>query len=192
MGKIVNLTGKRFGKLLVIDLAGGSRNGSKLWNCQCDCGNTKLVTTRHLNRNPKTNSVVRSCGCLNNNQKVGKDNPWFQGYGQISRGYFTRHITKSAKKRSITGNEIEVNIDEKYLDKLFKKQNGKCIYTGIDITLPKKWNDKHYTASVDRIDSSKGYIKGNVQFVHRHINIMKNMYSHKYFIKMCKLVSDNH
>jgi len=45
------------------------------------------------------------------------------------------------------------------------------------------------TASVDRIDSNKGYIKGNVQFVHKDINLMKNVLNIEYFIEMCKKIA---
>jgi hypothetical protein len=44
------------------------------------------------------------------------------------------------------------------------------------------------TASVDRIDSSKGYIKGNVQWVHKTINKMKWGYSQGEFIEFCEAV----
>jgi hypothetical protein len=47
------------------------------------------------------------------------------------------------------------------------------------------------TASLDRIDSSKGYEEGNIQWVHKHINFMKRTYSQEYFIDMCKKVADN-
>lgn len=41
---------------------------------------------------------------------------------------------------------------------------------------------------LDRIDSSKGYIEGNVQWVHKDVNMMKQNYSQKYFIEMCKKI----
>ena len=189
--KKVDLTGKRFGKLTVISIAGGSRNGSKLWECLCDCGNKKLVTTRHLNRNGVKNSVVRSCGCLNTNTMIGNKNPHYKGYGVISGSYINRHIKKSAKRRSVNGKTIEVSIDAKYLNELWDKQKGRCAYTKEKLTLPIKWDDKDYTASVDRIDSLKGYIPGNVQFVLRSINIMKNQFTHAYFINMCEKVFIN-
>jgi len=47
------------------------------------------------------------------------------------------------------------------------------------------------TASLDRIDSSKGYVKGNLQWVHKDINMMKNHYNQKYFIEICKKVATN-
>ena len=43
--------------------------------------------------------------------------------------------------------------------------------------------------SVDRIDSSKGYIEGNVQWVYKPINSMKNDMSHDDFIELCSIIS---
>jgi hypothetical protein len=43
----------------------------------------------------------------------------------------------------------------------------------------------------DRIDSSKGYVVGNIQWVHKHINKMKNKYPQDHFIEMCRLVAEN-
>lgn len=171
-------------------MAGGSRNGSKLWECKCDCGNTKLVTTRHLNRK---NHTVTSCGCNNVNspRKQPSDHPFFKGYGVISGTFFGRHVTKSAKRRSKKGRDIEVTIDSKYLDELWHSQKGRCAYTNQKLTLPKKHNDRDYTASVDRIDSTKGYIEGNVQFVCRAVNLMKNQFTHSFFLDMCKKVVNN-
>jgi hypothetical protein len=38
-----DLTGKRFGLLLVIGQAGKNKHGQPKWLCQCDCGKTKVV-----------------------------------------------------------------------------------------------------------------------------------------------------
>ena len=56
----ISLTGKRFGRLVVIgrDLSNTSKH-DRYWLCKCDCGNTKSVTTGHL-----TSGTVRSCGCI--------------------------------------------------------------------------------------------------------------------------------
>ena len=45
------------------------------------------------------------------------------------------------------------------------------------------------TASIDRIDSSIGYVIGNVQWVHKQVNFMKGTMEQKEFIKFCKLIS---
>lgn len=184
--KIVNLTNKRFGNLVVINLAGASRSGSKLWNCKCDCGNEIQVSTRHLNRK---NNNIRSCGCLNPNRKIGKDSPYFKGFGEVSRLFFIKHVMHSVNRYK--NRDLDVNVDEEYLNNLFKEQDGRCYYSGLPITLPTKWDDRTYTASVDRTDSSKGYIKGNVRFVHKYVNIMKNKFSEEFFLEMCKNITNN-
>ena len=53
-----DLTGQRFGRLVVLEDAGRS-HGSPLWKCKCDCGEIKSVTSGHL-----VNGDTRSCGCL--------------------------------------------------------------------------------------------------------------------------------
>ena len=47
------------------------------------------------------------------------------------------------------------------------------------------------TASLDRIDSLKGYTEDNVQWVHKHINFMKGSLSENKFIEYCKLIVKN-
>lgn len=59
MGKFVDLTGKTFGRLTVIGEAGRSKAGYALWKCRCECGNFKIVQSRHLN-----SGASKSCGCL--------------------------------------------------------------------------------------------------------------------------------
>jgi len=46
------------------------------------------------------------------------------------------------------------------------------------------------TASLDRIDSSKGYIEGNVQWVHKMVNMSKQQYTQEEFINMCIAVAN--
>lgn len=60
MGKFKDLTGKRFGRLVVIGLAGRDEKNKKLlWSTICDCGNTKVVVGERL-----INGETASCGCL--------------------------------------------------------------------------------------------------------------------------------
>lgn len=58
MANYNDLTGKRFGKLIVIKRV-GSKNSSPTWECKCDCGNTKIVSSKNL-----IYGLVKSCGCL--------------------------------------------------------------------------------------------------------------------------------
>jgi len=53
-----NLAGKRFGRLLVLSFAGKLKRVSS-WNCKCDCGNLKAISSTHL-----CSGHTQSCGCL--------------------------------------------------------------------------------------------------------------------------------
>jgi hypothetical protein len=55
---LVDLTGQRFGRLMVVEFAGRQRRGA-LWRCRCDCGAESVVLGCNL-KGGKT----RSCGCL--------------------------------------------------------------------------------------------------------------------------------
>lgn len=55
----LDLTGRSFGRLTVIDLHGLSPSGRILWECLCDCGGRALAQTSCLLR-----GHTRSCGCL--------------------------------------------------------------------------------------------------------------------------------
>ena len=59
MGKVKNLKGKRFGKLVAIEFVGIGNRHYAMWRCTCDCGNECITSADVLTR--KTN---HSCGCL--------------------------------------------------------------------------------------------------------------------------------
>ena len=71
MGRLIDLTGQRFGRLVVVEWAGSDKNGSAIWSCQCDCGNIVTVRGGHLK-----SSAVQSCGCLKREhlKSVGESN----------------------------------------------------------------------------------------------------------------------
>ena len=54
---------------------------------------------------------------------------------------------------------------------------------------PSSMKEGASTASLDRIDSSKGYVKGNIQWVHIAINFMKHSLPEEEFVRWCCLVA---
>lgn len=55
----LELSNKRFGRLVVVDRSHKGKRGEIFWLCQCDCGNTKTVRANQLTR-----GITKSCGCL--------------------------------------------------------------------------------------------------------------------------------
>lgn len=104
----------------------------------------------------------------------------WMGYKDISRTYW-ENIKTGARNR-----KISFNIKIKQIWDLYLKQNKKCKLSGLNIGFEAS---KSNTASLDRIDSSKGYEIDNVQWVHRDINTMKWDLTQEQFIKMCKIVT---
>lgn len=181
---IKNLIGKKFGLLLVIKHLGTKYIYGKnkhMWLCECDCGIIKPLMEQALK-----SGGTKSCGCLN--MATGNKNKTYRGYEKISGSLWSK-IKQTAKKRN-----LEFDITIKYAWNLYIQQNKKCKLSKLDIIFAEtaiKHNNGFTTASLDRIDSSKGYVEGNVQWLHKHINQMKWNHNENKFIELCHLVSNN-
>ena len=116
--------------------------------------------------------------------RTGVPQPNTKKYGEIHESILWS-IKYNAKNRNLV-----YELDGWFLWDLFLQQNRKCAISGLDIHFPKIYNTNNYTytASLDRIDSSKGYTKTNVQWVHKKINQIKMDMNQTEFIELCKQV----
>jgi hypothetical protein len=174
-----SLIGQRFNELIVIESA-GKKDGTTYWVCKCDCGKIVVVKRGHLVEGEGT----RTCGCSRRGKKSGH----WTGYGDISGGFYHK-IQECAKKRNIV---FDVGIE--YLWDLFQKQEGRCALSGEKLEIPTDsmaWRSQsRRTASLDRIDSSVGYIEGNLQWVHKDCQMMKWKFSQNNFVSMCEKIAN--
>lgn len=123
------------------------------------------------NRSVKNNLPCKPCSSLLKNHKGS--------YEEIPIAWFNSK-TRRAKQR-----DYEFTITIENIWDIYIAQDKVCALSGVPIS----FND---TASLDRIDNSIGYIKSNIQIVHKDVNYMKYTYSQDYFIKMCNLVAAKH
>jgi len=88
-----------------------------------------------------------------------------------------------AETRGILWSLVVEDVWQKYVD-----QEGVCNLSGIPIG----WSavGQSHTVSIDRIDSAKGYTVDNIQLLHKDINMMKQAFSQKHFVALCKSVAD--
>jgi len=153
----------------------------KLIKINCDhCNKEFSKPISELNRNKKLNRnnyCSRSCS--------GKSSSNLQHLKSIRSNY---DISKHSKNRNdkYTGfryyyrnckgrfKDFDITLDD--LLEQWHLQNGVCPYTNFNLILYKKNSNTPYEnrASLDRIDSSKGYIKGNIEFISLPINYLKN------------------
>lgn len=113
----------------------------------------------------------------------GRTNNFFGKHHEIPIAWF------GVKERGGRDRGLSWDLTIEYLWDMYVAQDKKCALSGVEIG----WSEKGLTAtaSIDRIDSQEGYIKGNVQLVHKDVNFMKQQFDQEYFINMCKAIADN-
>jgi hypothetical protein len=168
-----DLIGQIFGELHVVGLSEISRNDHSRWHVKCSCGVEKTVLGTHL-----ISGKIISCG--HKMRENGRRN--FKGVGDLPLSYY------SSLRRGANGGKgrkpIEFDVSIQYLWDLYQAQNGICWLSLLPIDF------KSRTASLDRIDNSKGYIEGNVQWLHKDVNMMKRHYTQEYFLDLCDKISE--
>lgn len=185
-----DLTNKRFTDWFVLSFAERSNKGVIKYKVKCKCGYVGIVSGPDLER--KKSKRCKSCAVKYRyskkpNMLVGNKSPAWKGYKDIPRAIFTK-CKYGAKKRNIV---FEVTIED--LQEIWEKQKEKCIYSNRVLF----FNNKSFStkdkkdqmfdfASLDRRDSSKGYIKGNIQWVAQSVNLAKHAYSEEEFLKLIR------
>jgi hypothetical protein len=138
MPQFIDLTGKRFNKLVVLRRNSQNNKFNHIrWDCECDCGNFPTVNGGQLKRQQ---------GC---NKCYAKGIPY---------NWLMNHISKSAARKS-----YEMSITYEELLGFIKE--GKCHYCHTPLcwnqyTPRGKRTNQGY--QLDRKDNSKGYITGNI------------------------------
>ena len=189
-----DITGKKFGNLVVESLSdkitcvsngkGGKRRRYQ-WVCRCDCGNTIIACTDHL-RSGHTKHCRYCPEFAHQFRKIPGGNLELYRRDSTIKQMINR-LRHRAKKR-----KMEWNLDVEFLTRLFEKQKGICALSGLELVMAgsvSRHRKGETTASIDRIDSSKGYTKGNIQWLHKRVNNMKNDLLDSEFIELCRKIA---
>lgn len=150
MGKFIDLTGQRFGKLTVLRRDGSTSYGKPKWLCQCDCGNNVSVAARSLRK-----GETKSCGCARQDYFERRNNRGCKGndYYRLWNAIRTRCTCET---------------DMHYKD-----------YGARGIKIADEWKTDFWSfyayisnldgfgepnRSIDRIDNNRGYEPGNLRW----------------------------
>lgn len=178
MSKRDDLTGRRFGKLVVVKAGNTTERGVLYWDCLCDCGNKHLTTGWNLK-----NGHVTSCGCVRRalEDSTYKPDTYQRGLVRVYRNY-----TNNAEAR---GYEMSLTLDDvKEIISQPCHYCGRKDKQGFDFG-SKRYPDRkfHYTG-IDRVDNKIGYVKGNCVPCCTVCNRAKNGMSYEEFVEYLDLL----
>lgn len=158
MSNFKDLTGKRFGRLLVIEKLNNYRNNFTRnhidYKVLCDCGTEKIVRGTSLT---KKKSPTKSCGCWQKEKAKENGKRFAKEPGLYAKKSLYKQYQNSAKNR-----KIGFNIQFEAFLNLTRKN---CFYCGIEpknIKKVKTESGNYIYNGLDRIDSSKDYTLDNV------------------------------
>ena len=164
-------SGQKINNLTILDYESYIPNVRTRIKVKCNCGKIYSISSSEI----KKTKCCKNC----HSKKIGIDHGSYKGTQNITKTYFSQ-IKLNAKKRN-----LQFNINIKMLDALLVKQNYRCYISQQNISV------HDHTASLDRIDSSKVYIKNNIAWVHKDIKRMKSDFPLSYFIDVCNKISKN-
>lgn len=174
MPKFIDLTNQIFHKWVVLERDKNSLSKNTHWKCRCVCGYVGSIDTSHL-----TSGRSKSCRRCSETKDKGQLNSKL--WNQINRNAVARNIPISVTKEFL-------------YDLLVKQQRNHCALSGLYIAIATTVNGhkrkRETTASLDRIDSTKGYTEDNVQWIHKDINRMKSYFDTNYFMWLCAMITD--
>ncbi len=166
--------GRVFGEWEVLGFAKntGAPDYNHIWSCLCrGCGKTYEVNKESL-----VLGVSTRCLKCAGKQHQKANNPNWKGFKDIPGSFFWG-VVDGAKARGIS---VRITIEQ--VQELWERSGRKCVLSGIPIEIGKD-------ASLDRIDSKKGYLQANLQWVHKDVNRMKNFFPQGHFIALCKQIA---
>lgn len=166
--KCINITNKKFGRLLVIKRV--KRKHRYKWLCKCDCGNIKAVDSSALRR-----GATKSCGCLHR-EKCGGQNrlrPYESLYNTFIGKAKVKHLKVLSYKQFLKFTTI-LN----------------CHYCKSPITWAKYYPNKNGSGyNLDRKNNKKGYTVNNCVVCCKRCNAGKsNIFTYEQWLQIGKLI----
>lgn len=168
-----NQPGRVYGRLTLVRIVrrfkylGATRT---IWLCECACGQTKEINSQTL-RPGKS----RSCGCLQTEHAKALGKSHIGKNGNSAKNAAVKRTQHTAKTRG-----WDYSLTDEYAEHLLVSD---CFYCGSSPSVKNETQSGIFVhGGIDRIDSSKGYVLGNVVPACWMCNCMKNKFSKEQFL----------
>ncbi len=176
----LDLSRQRFGRLVAIKDVGKHRNGSRMWECLCDCGTSRVVAACNL-RNPR--SSTQSCGCLRRDNGRSKRLPGNEaGLNALYKQYKTQ--------AGNAGRCFSLSMGE------FRRLTlSNCYYCGagpsqISRSRSDSGADPYVYNGIDRVRNAEGYALDNCVTCCKTCNRMKGAMPQDEFLEATSRITD--
>lgn len=176
--------GQKFHSLTILGFVHDRADNYWWMKVRCDCGNESWEHLRKLKNGQRKTCGIKGCPFFHALRAKNGRKAKFTGFKEI---YGSRW---AGWRCGAQARNLEFSITPEYGWRVFLKQGRRCALTGLPLEFGNSYV-KSLSASLDRKDSRKGYIKGNVQWVHKTINLMKRAMPDKEFIEWCRHVSSH-
>jgi hypothetical protein len=144
------------------------------------CGELKPLELFTSNKSQPSGYMTYCKACNNErNKRYRKSESNLERASKRIFSYLSRRVREKG---------FELDFDYHFLEELYKRQEGLCAYTKVPLDLQAGTPN---TLSVDRVDSSKGYLKTNVKLVTWVVNNCKQDLSLADFRDLCEKVLKN-
>lgn len=169
----IDLSGQKFGRLIVVSRGQNDKYGKTKWICKCNCGNEKIVSIREL----KTGHS-KSCGCLRQETTTKRN---------LKRPYHWIYIMLKGQAKY-----AEKNCTITYDDILDFVKIDKCHYCNTEIIWSKHGTNKNYHSyRLDRKDNNMGYTKDNCVVCCKICNKVKlDIFTHDEMLKIGPVIKN--
>lgn len=175
----IDRTGLRVGHLTVLSYVGTNKAGSRVWECQCDCGRKKNIGYSRL----RSGKIV-SCGCRKFREYVPSNR---MPAGEASFNALFSSYKHGAKRRGHT-----FELDREYFRELTQSN---CYYCNREPSQEgptnRQCNGFYLYTGIDRIDNTKGYIPNNVRPCCKQCNRAKDILTETEFFEWIQHLSSN-
>lgn len=169
----LNLTGQRFGRLLVLTEHAPGAPGRRRWVTRCDCGVETIKLASNL-----IGGVTHSCGCL---QREASAKAQRRYVGNPALNFKVTSVISSAKRRRVL-----VTVDRIDIATLLVLP---CFYCGAPpANEVRRRGHSVVCGGIDRVDNARGYEVGNIVPCCEECNMAKRTMSAPQFLAWAKRV----
>jgi hypothetical protein len=178
--RYVDHTGEVHGTKKILGFYCMRKRGLSVWSYVClKCG---------FKANSSLCSIKYKCKQCSFKSELANTKEYL-GCGDLNQSYYLK-LKRAALRRGMCW-----GITPEFIWELYQKQGGKCGLSGRPIWFDPKWKGGkgggNVTASIDRVDSARGYEKDNVWLIHKSFQFMKMDLTVQEFYNACLEVTKN-